>query len=247
MPVHGAARVADLGSGLALKEPMQSFSIEVSGRTVPGVYWLPSGAVRGVLLACHGGSGHKLSGAITAIVEEALPKGFAVVAIDGPVQGERRSDGLLDKVSAITSFRQAWKEGVGRLSMAEDMTAALEHVIALEDLGGKPVCYIGVSMGTAYGVPLLAGSDRFAAAVIGLWSCGHVASEHLAGFANQISVPVCFTMQWEDEVFNRQSTIELYEAIGSANKRLVAYPGPHRELEGQRLKESMAFLAQYLA
>lgn len=225
---------------------MQLFSIPVSGRTVPGVYWLPEGEVRGMLLACHGGSGHKLSPAITAIAEEALPQGLAVLAIDGPVHGERRSDGALDKASAITSFREAWKQGVGQLSMAEDMSAAVTHVQQQCGLQDKPLLYVGVSMGTAYGLPLLAQDRRIQAAVIGLWSAGHVASEHLVDHANKIAAPVLFTMQWEDEVFNRQSTIDLYEAIASVDKRLVAYPGPHKELEGVRLNESIAFLTRFL-
>lgn len=225
---------------------MQLFSIPVSGRTVPGVYWLPEGEVRGLLLACHGGSGHKLSTAITAIVEEALPQGLAVVAIDGPVHGARRSDGALDKVSAITSFREAWKQGVGQLSMAEDMSAAASHVQQLCGLQHKPLLYIGVSMGTAYGLPLLAQDQRIAAAVVGLWSAGHVASDHLVEHARRITAPVWFSLQWDDEVFNRESTMDLYAAIGSVDKRLVAYPGLHKELEGQRLKDAMAFLVRFL-
>lgn len=225
---------------------MQLFSIDVSGRNVPGVYWLPEGKVRGLLLACHGGSGHKLSTAITAIVDEALTQGLAVLAIDGPVHGARRSDGALDKVSAITSFREAWKQGVGQLSMAEDMSAAIEHVQQECGLLDKPLLYIGVSMGTAYGLPLLAKDRRIQAAVVGLWSAGHVASAHLVEYARQVYQPLLFTMQWEDEVFNRQSTIELYEALGSQDKRLVAYPGTHKELEGVRLKESMAFFERFL-
>ena len=226
---------------------MHPFTICVAERHVPGLYWLPSGPPRGLLLACHGGSGHKLSEAITNIVAQALPMGLVVVAIDGPVHGGRRSDGRLDKLSAITSFREAWKNGVGQLTMAEDMTAAVEHVQKLAQLGDLPWLYMGVSMGTAYGIPLLARDKRFVAAVIGLWSAGHVQSGHLADHAKSMAAATLFTMQWEDEVFDRQSTIALYEAVGATNKRLLAYPGPHRELEGYRLTECLAFLGEFLS
>ena len=225
---------------------MEKFKIQVADRTVPGVYWLPEGEPRGLLLACHGGSGHKLSEAITKIVSHALPLGLAVVAIDGPVHGERRADGLLDKVTAITSFREAWKNGVGKLTMADDMSEAVSYVQQVTQLQSKPLLYIGVSMGTAYGLPLLAHDKRFDAAVIGLWSTGHMASEHLADYAKQVTVPTLFTQQWDDEVFERHSTLDLFDAIASTNKRLVIYPGPHRELEGIRLAECMLFLASAL-
>ena len=139
---------------------MENFKIQVADRTVPGVYWLPEGNARGLLLACHGGSGHKLSEAITNIVALALPMGLAVLAIDGPVHGERRSDGLLDKVSAITSFREVWKKGEAKLSMAQDMSAAVSHVQQAAQLLDKQLFYIGVSMGTAYGLPRLCCINR---------------------------------------------------------------------------------------
>lgn len=226
---------------------MENFKIQVADRTVPGVYWLPEGNARGLLLACHGGSGHKLSEAITNIVALALPMGLAVLAIDGPVHGDRRSDGLLDKVSAITSFREVWKKGGAKLSMAQDMSAAVSHVQQVARLQDKRLFYIGVSMGTAYGLPLLAHDKRFSAAVIGLWSAGHVASEHLEEYAKQVTVPTLFTQQWDDEIFDRQSTLDLFDAIAATDKRLVSYPGPHRELEGTRLKECLQFFVSHLS
>ena len=63
------------------------------GVAIPAVYWAPADACKGIVVACHGGSGHKLSQAVLAIAGVSLPLGLAVLAIDGPVHGERRCAG----------------------------------------------------------------------------------------------------------------------------------------------------------
>jgi dienelactone hydrolase len=204
---------------------------------------MPEDGCNGIVLACHGGSGHKLSPAILAIAEACEAFGFAVVAIDGPVQGDRRTDGNLDPQLAVRSFREAWNEGIGRTSMAREMTAALDALLRLPGLEGLPIGYIGVSMGTGYGIPFLAREKRICAAAIGLWGMNFPASGHLLGYAGEITCPVWFTQQWDDQTFDRDGVFALFDAIASADKRLVAYPGPHRELEGERLADAMAFLA----
>jgi dienelactone hydrolase len=224
----------------------QSLAVERGGTRVPAVYWSPEGASRGIVLASHGGSGHKLSQAVLAIAQACTPLGLTVLAIDGPVQGERRDDGNLDPAAARTSFREAWRAGVGRTSIAEDWSAALDQLLILPGLSGIPVGYIGVSMGTAYGLPLLATESRIQAAALGLWGTTYAASEHLAEFAQRVRCPVWFTQQWNDEFFDREGTFALFDAIGSEDKRLVAYPGPHRELEGVRLGDAVSFIAARL-
>ena len=101
-------------------------------------------------------------------------------------------------------------------------------------------------MGTGYGLPLLSTDVRIDAAAIGLWGMNFSGSEHLIGYAKSIRCPVWFTQQWDDQTFDREGTFALFDAIGSMDKRLVAYPGPHRELEGERLEDAVAFLQKRL-
>lgn len=225
-----------------LPEP-RGLPVERDRARIPAVYWEPERGSRGVVLACHGGSGHKLSNAILMIARHCVPLGLTVLAIDGPVQGERRDDGNLDPGVARQSFREAWRAGLGRTSMGGDMRAALDPLLDLPGYAELPVGYIGVSMGTAYGIPLLATEPRVRAAAIGLWSTTYAASDHLAGFAARMQCDVWFTQQWNDEFFDREGTLALFDAIGSHDKRLVAYPGPHHELEGERLADAVAFVA----
>jgi len=219
-------------------------AVEREGVAIPTVVWYPDAPSRGIVLACHGGSGHKLSPAILAIAGECVPLGFTVLAIDGPVHGERRMDGNLDPAAARQSFRDAWRAGVARTGMAEDMRSALNALLQQPGHTQLPVGYIGVSMGTAYGLPLLATEPRIAAAAIGLWGTTYAASEHLASHAAQVQCAVWFTQQWNDEFFDREGTSALFDAIGASDKRLVAYPGPHRELEGERLRDAVAFVTK---
>lgn len=216
------------------------------GHPIPAVYWMPRTECLGVVLACHGGSGHKLSPAILAIAAACLPLGLAVLAIDGPVHGDRRSDGNLDPQVAVRSFKEAWQRGVGHTSMAHEMSAALDALLSVAGLEGRPVGYVGVSMGTAYGLPLLAGEARITAAAIGLWGMNFPGSGHLLEHARNTHCAVWFTQQWDDQTFTREGTFALFDAIGAADKRLVAYPGPHRELEGERLRDAIAFLGRRL-
>ena len=221
----------------------QTLHVIARGQPVPTLFWMPPRECRGVVLALHGGSGHKTSPAILAIAQACLAADLAVLAIDGPVHGERSIDGKLDPTVSKQRFRDAWRAGVGRFSVAQDMKAALDVFLAQPGHPDLPVGYVGVSMGTAYGIPLLADEPRIVAAAIGLWSTTYPASEHLAEQARRIRCPVWCTQQWSDEAFDRQATQDLFDAVGSPDKRLVAYPGGHRELEGERLQDAVRFVA----
>lgn len=221
-------------------------SVRSGGAVVPTVYWEPLDPPLGVVLACHGGSGHKMAGGVLAIVQSCLSRSLAVVAIDGPVHGERRADGSTDPQLALESYREAWRSGVGRTSMADDMCAALDAMLAQDRFAHLPVGYIGVSMGTGYGLPFLATEPRVVAAAIGLWGMSYPGSEHLWDFARRIDCSVWFTQQWDDPKFERSSTFDLFDTIGAKDKRLVAYPGGHIELEGERLEDAVAFIFKRL-
>ena len=227
-------------------EPSLRFEVSVGGRTVPSSLWLPAGDCRGLILAGHGGSGHRESHAVALIVESLLPQAYAVLTIDGPVHGARRTDGNLDPDVARQAFRDAWRRGRGRDEMTDDWIAALDQASGDARLAGLPIGYIGVSMGTAYGLPFLARDKRVRAAAVGLWSTTYAASEHLAAAAHAVDCPIWFTQQWDDQFFDRVGTAALFDAIGATDKRLVAYPGPHLELSGERLDDAITFLVKRL-
>jgi hypothetical protein len=69
---------------------------------------------------------------------------------------------------------------------------------------------------------------------------------HFAIYASRVTVPVLFTMQWDDERFDRDGQLELFESLGSADKRLHAYPGKHSDDGPEALETSAAFLRRQL-
>jgi hypothetical protein len=58
---------------------------------------------------------------------------------------------------------------------------------------------------------------------------------------------VLFLVQWDDELFRRDRVLDLFDAIGSPDKRLHANPGLHQHVPAEEFDASEAFLARTLA
>jgi fermentation-respiration switch protein FrsA (DUF1100 family) len=91
------------------------------------------------------------------------------------------------------------------------------------------------------GMPLVAAEPRVRAAVLGLQG-----SPVLLETAAQITVPVEFLVQWDDELMPRAQTLALFDAIGSAEKTLHAHPGKHGDLPQLETDDSLRFFARHL-
>src|SRR5205807_6452075 len=107
---------------------------------------------------------------------------------------------------------QAWVERT-RGGVAE-WKALLDDLPSVGLTG--PYGYWGVSMGTAIGLPFVSSEPRIAAAVLGLAGLnnrpGAAAFEQAA---RNLRIPVLFVFQWDDELMNRESGLQLFDAIGS--------------------------------
>ncbi|MFI7403842.1 hypothetical protein ACIBW9_25755 [Streptomyces sp. NPDC049541] len=80
-------------------------------------------------------------------------------------------------------------------------------------------------MGTAIGVPLTAAEPRITAAVFGLhWR------DVLAEKAKQLTVPIEFDMQGDDEYVPHEAGLALSGAFASAEKTLHVNAGRHKQL-----------------
>ena len=157
----------------------RALSVERAGARIPAVYWSPRAPARGVVLACHGGSGHKTVQRHAHDRAACVPLGLPFWQSTGPSTASVETMAVWIRLLARQSFRDAWRAGVGRTSMGEDMACGPRALVRMPEYAGLPVGYIGVSMGTAYGLPLLATEPRIRAAAIGLWGTTYAASEHL--------------------------------------------------------------------
>ncbi len=232
----------------------RQFVIKDGKGPVPGIMWTPKLVDTPIPLVLfgHGGSGHKRNDRSLMLGRRlAGVSQFAVVAIDGPAHGGRahpqsESEGV-DPMAVLADI------GVDKAidGMVEDWRATLDHVTAMDFINPGEVAYVGFSMGTRFGLPFVAAAgDRLRCAVLGKNALetkdesrrANSAGHRLKKDAPKVRVPVLFHMQWDDELFSRDSQCELLELIGSEDKRLIAYPGPH----GRSTPESVAHWCRFV-
>ena len=226
----------------------REFMVISEGRRVPGVLWTADGAggAAPLVLVGHGGSGHKTS---QLVLDIALPlvlaHGCAVAAIDGPVHGARRAV-FADGLPVRDEFLALWRAGGSVDTMNADWRAAIDALCTLPGIDAGAIGWYGVSMGTAYGLPLAACEPRIRAAVLGMWGLSYPNSGRLAEDAPRVRCPVLFQQKWGDEIFTRDSQIELFDRLGSSDKRLTVTMGGHKNPEGEQLEEIITFLTRRL-
>ncbi|WP_441245531.1 alpha/beta hydrolase family protein [Kitasatospora sp. McL0602] len=221
---------------------------------VPGVLWSPaSGPDRAPLvLMGHGGGNHKKHPAMAGRAQRLVTGcGFHVAVIDAPGHGDRPRTAYDEQVSAALAEARAAGEPVGPIvkrhnaHTAElnvpEWRAVLDALQQLPEIGADgPVGYFGVKMGTAVGVPLVAVEPRITAAVFGLhWP------DDLAELAKQITVPIEFDLQWDDEHIPREAGLALFDAFASKEKTLHANAGRQGELPRFEADSAVRFFARH--
>jgi dienelactone hydrolase len=229
---------------------VRRFDVERGQRTVPGVLWTPTDASPGrpLVLVGHGASGHKRTDYVSGLGRAFVRRGMAAAAIDGPVHGDRRADQGRNPQLTFLEFCQVWSSDPTMTDeMVADWTAALDALLSVDELGGSPVGWWGVSMGTIIGIPFVAAEPRVAAAVLGLMGLTGPTRDRIALDAPKVRCPLLFLVQWDDELFGRTEATALFDAIGSDDKRMHVHPGPHGGLPTEAFRTSELFLADRLA
>lgn len=228
----------------------RDFQVDVDGRTVPGVLWAPDEGPgpRPLVLLGHGATRHKRTDYLLALGRRlAHDYGFAVAGIDAPGHGDRRGPGHTDEIALFTAFLAEWSREGTTDDMVADWLATIEGLRELDEVGDGPVGYWGLSMGTIYGVPLVAAEPRIQVAVFGLMGLVGPTRDRMAADAASVSCPVLFIQQWDDSLIPRSETFELFDTLGSVDKRLHAHPGDHAAVPVEEIVFSARFLARHLA
>ena len=238
---------ADVSEGVRERR----FSVEVDGRVVPGVLWLPDtdgGGPRPLVLLGHGATRHKRVDYLLALGRRlAGDHGFAAAAIDAPGHGDRRAPGHDDDIRLFGAFLAEWSREGSTDDMVADWLGTVEALRGLDEVGDGPLGYWGLSMGTIYGIPLVAAEPRIQVAVFGLMGLVGPTRDRMALDAASISCPVLFIQQWDDSLIPRDHVFELFDAISSVDKRLHAHPGEHAAVPVEEIVFSARFLVRHLA
>jgi dienelactone hydrolase len=130
--------------------------------------------------------------------------------------------------------------------MVADWVGALDGLLDLDELGSCRIGWWGVSMGTIIGLPFVAAEPRIDAAVLGLMGLTGPTQDRIAKDAPRVECPVLFLVQWDDELFGRESAIALFDAIGSTDKRMHVHLGRHGDLPSEAFRSSESFLVERL-
>jgi hypothetical protein len=217
---------------------MDRFSItntSTGGESLPCTLWLPPGTLAGCVLMGHGLGVDREHATNQVSVNELLPHGLAVLAMDAPMHGERQTREYT-WAGRVEAWQTYWRDR-GHKELHTEWMALSDY--AAERLGVR-LGYWGLSLATQFGVPFLASDHRIKAGVLGLHGEGAV----LAHYAPRISQPVYFIEQQEDELHPRESTQALFGHLGSEIKVLDSNPGSHSGVPQRALTDAARFLAE---
>jgi len=217
---------------------------------VPGVLWTPESAPAPLILSGHNGGLHKRLPRLVARARHyAAEYGLAVAAIDAPGHGDRPRSSVDEQARA--DLRRALQAGepVGEIVDAfivplvekavPEWRATLDALLSLPEIGG-PVGYEGM---TAIGIRLAVVEPRIRA--VNFFAQGFVPGT-VREEARQVTIPLQFLMQWDDEGMERQPVLDLFDAFGTKEKTLHANLGGHAGTPWFEVDDGARFFTRHL-
>ncbi|KOG57479.1 hypothetical protein ADK75_03995 [Streptomyces virginiae] len=217
---------------------------------IPGTLWTPLSATPlPLILMAHNNGLPKGAARLVARARQSAAYGYAVATIDATGCGDRPRSAADEQARA--EFRRAMRAGgpvdeifesfIGPLveKAVPDWRTTLDALLALPEIGGP----VGYSGWTAVGIRLAAVEPRIAAA--GLFAGGYVPRAQREE-ARQVTVPLLFLLQWDDEGNPRQRALDLFDAFGSAEKTLHANLGGHTGTPWFEVEDGNRFFDRHL-
>ena len=218
---------------------------------IPGVLWTPGSAPAPLILIGHNGGLHKRLPRLVARARHyAAEYGFAAVAIDAPGHGDRPRSAVDEQARA--DLRRAIEAGepvdeivdAFILPLVEravpEWRTTLDALLSLPEIGG-PVGYDGW---TAIGIRLALLEPRISAAT---FFAGGFVPDTLREEARQVTIPLQFLLQWDDEGIERQPALDLFDAFGAKEKTLHANLGGHTGVPWFEVDAAARFFARHLS
>ncbi|MFJ6481277.1 dienelactone hydrolase family protein [Streptomyces sp. NPDC091682] len=217
---------------------------------IPGTLWTPeSAAPVPLILMAHNNGLPKSADRLVARARHCAAAGYAVASIDAAGCGDRPRSAADEQVRA--ELRRAVQAGepvdgifeslIGPLveNAVPEWRTTLDALLELPQIGGP----VGYSGWTALGIRLAVAEPRIAAA--GLFAGGY-APRAQREEARQVTVPLLFLLQWDDEGNPRQRALDLFDAFGTEEKTLHANLGGHTGTPWFEVEDGNRFFDRHL-
>ncbi|HIG41682.1 MAG: hypothetical protein ABGY96_04920 [bacterium] len=227
--------------------PTREFRITRQGkRDITGAIWLPESPVRGSTLMCfgHGASGNRYQAPICYLASRFVDEtGIPVLSLDGPVHGLRQVG-----EGGRTAFFPEFQREESLVEMTEEWSCAVEMIQAMAEVGGGKLAYFGLSMGSIFGIPFVASRSDVTVATLGLVGVqsNFPHEEEMLEAAQKVDCPLLFLMQLEDELFQRDGYLKIFDRFSSTDKRIHANPGLHPEIPAEEIDFAFDFLSAHI-
>ncbi|MDQ0988831.1 dienelactone hydrolase family protein [Streptomyces sp. V3I7] len=217
---------------------------------IPGTLWTPESAVPApLILIGHNGGLHRRESRLVARARHSAAYGYAVAAIDHPGHGDRPRSAVDERARADLRRAMAAGEPVDGIfesfvvplveNAVPEWRTTLDALLSLPEIGG-PVGYSGMA---AIGIRLAVTEPRIAAA--GFFAGGYVPRAQREE-ARQVTIPLLFLLQWDDEGNPRQRALDLFDAFGTREKTLHANMGGHAGTPWFEVDDGDRFFARHL-
>ena len=230
-----------------------ALAVTVGERVVPAVLWRGTTEVTPLVLLGHGGSGHKTAPRQMLLANRLVAAGLTVVAIDGPLHGERAGHSMSPGEYQAALVARGVESVIG--DMVDDWRAAVDAARALGAVDER-LGYLGLSMGTRFGLPLAAElGGHLTCAVLGKFGLQQSSALHpglhdttqLRRDAARVDAPTLWHVQWDDDLFPRSGQLEIFDVLGAKQKRLLAFPGDHGSTADDAVDAWVSFLVRHLS
>lgn len=206
---------------------------------IRGVAWLPDEApCEGLVLFGHGFTTHKRCAYHVPMAKRlARSHRICAAAVDAPCHGDR-ADAAATSEQIAENYLAYWRAN-GGAAIARELTATVEGLAELPEIGQVPLGYWGLSLGTQYGLEFLASCPAVRGAVLGLFG---LVGPRIAHSAARVRCPVYFVRQLNDEIHSAESSQLLFDRLGSADKTLNSSAGAHEAVPTPVIESALSFL-----
>jgi pimeloyl-ACP methyl ester carboxylesterase len=215
-------------------------------RSVTGAVWQATvtDPSRPLVLFGHGASGDRYQAPISYLANQFVERaGFSVLSIDGPVHGLRQVG-----PGGREAFWPEWRRDTCIDDMVEDWQLAISVCQQMDGHESAGLAYFGLSMGSIFGIPLIAARNDVVVATLGLIGVDdqNPHQQRLLDDAASVQCPLLFIMQLEDELFDREGYLKVFDAFASRDKRIHANTGRHPEIPGDEIQFAFDFMLDHI-